>query len=108
MNQSLKQQSEKKAPFFIRYKWWLTALAVLLVIFVVVYVLAARSMARLDARIQEVFDGPKWSIPARVYARPLELYAGQTIDRLSVASELQRLGYQLTETQASKPGQYTE
>jgi len=80
----------------------------LLVVLVAVYILASRSMTRLDARIQEVFDGPKWSIPARVYARPLELYAGQTIDRLHVAGELHRLGYQLTETKASKPGQFSE
>jgi len=93
MNQASRQIPEEpaKAAFIVRHKWWLLALAILLVILAVVYVLASRSMERLDARIQEVFEGPKWSIPARVYARPLELYVGQTIDQ-----------------QASKPGQYSE
>jgi len=110
MNQASSQIPEEpvKAAFIVRHKWWLLALAILLVILAVVYVLASRSMERLDARIQEVFEGPKWSIPARVYARPLELYVGQTIDQPGVTAELIRLGYQLSSTQASKPGQYSE
>ncbi len=63
-------------------------------------------MAKLDARIQEVFDGPKWSIPARVYARPLELYAGLNVDRYTVSAELKRLGYQLTANPSSRAGQF--
>ncbi|RPH41739.1 MAG: hypothetical protein EHM86_03595, partial [Desulfobulbaceae bacterium] len=31
---------------------------------------------RLDGVIREKFDGKRWSLPAVVYARPLELYAG--------------------------------
>ena len=31
----------------------------------------------LDYRIHTEFEGSKWTIPARVYARPLDIYAGQ-------------------------------
>lgn len=63
-------------------------------------------MATLDARIQEVFDGPKWSIPARVYARPLELYQGLPIDQRSIEQELISLGYSNVPSQVTRPGQY--
>ncbi len=64
-------------------------------------------MQTLDARIKEVFDGPKWSIPARVYARPLELYAGLEIDARTVTEELIGLGYTSTDSQVSRPGQFS-
>ena len=44
----------------------------------------------LDFEVRSQFDGKKWSVPARVYARPLELYIGkplsheQMVDRTSV------------------------
>ena len=63
-------------------------------------------MQRLDTRIQEVFDGPKWSIPARVYARPLELYAGLNLDQSTVVEELERLSYTQITTGNLQPGQY--
>lgn len=95
----------KERPHFIlRHKWWFIVLAVLLLLALLLTYLASRSMAKLDARIQEVFDGPKWSIPARVYARPLELYEGLSIDQVTVASELQRLGY--SNGASTRPGQF--
>ena len=89
-----------------RHKWWFIILAVLLSIAVLATVLASRAMQRLDTRIQEVFDGPKWSIPARVYARPLELYAGLNLDQSTLVEELERLGYTQITTGNLQPGQY--
>ena len=40
----------------------------------------------LDIQVREKFNGKKWAIPARVYARPLELYEGQ----LFTSDELKR------------------
>ncbi len=100
-----KNTGSPEQPFVVRHKWWFIALAVLLAALLVLFLLASRSMQRLDMRIQEVFDGPKWSIPARVYARPLELYAGLQVQADTVTKELQRLGYQLRPA-TGRPGQF--
>jgi len=94
--------------FVIRHKWWIGILALLLALVLVVTFLASRSMAKLDARIQEVFDGPKWSIPARVYARPLELYEGLVVDQTAVTDELKSLGYKVAAGAQTRPGQFIE
>ncbi|MGD2118213.1 MAG: penicillin-binding protein 1B [Chromatiales bacterium] len=39
------------------------------------------------------FEGKRWAVPARVYGRPLELYAGAPVGRQQLEAELQRLGY---------------
>ncbi len=47
----------------------------------------------LDQQIQSRFEGRRWQLPARVYARPLELYAGQAVSQAKLTTELRRLGY---------------
>jgi penicillin-binding protein 1B len=47
----------------------------------------------LDATIREAFDGRKFSLPAKVYGRAMEVYAGKTMDRPQFMDELGRLGY---------------
>jgi penicillin-binding protein 1B len=32
--------------------------------------------------VQEKFSGKRWTIPAKVYARPLELFVGQKLSRM--------------------------
>ena len=39
------------------------------------------------------FDGRRWDLPAKVYAAPLELYAGRAFAADDLVSELKRLGY---------------
>ncbi len=34
-----------------------------------------------DGVVQEKFSGKRWTIPAKVYARPLELFVGQKLKR---------------------------
>lgn len=48
----------------------------------------------LDAQIQKEFDGRKWDLPSRVFARPLSLYDGAAISRQSLLVELDAAGYQ--------------
>lgn len=57
----------------------------------------------LDAIVQEKFSGKRWTIPAKVYARPLELFVGQKLDRQDFLSELDALGYR-RENAVSGPG----
>jgi penicillin-binding protein 1B len=47
----------------------------------------------LDAIVQEKFSGKRWTIPAKVYARPLELFVGQKLRKEDFLTELDGLGY---------------
>jgi penicillin-binding protein 1B len=59
----------------------------------------------LGWRINEKFEGRRWTLPARVYAVPLELYVGLPIDVERFTSELARLGYE-PNAKATRPGTY--
>lgn len=50
----------------------------------------------LDAIVQEKFSGKRWTIPAKVYARPLELFVGQKLSEADFLTELDALGYRRT------------
>ena len=60
--------------------------------------------AYLDARIRQSFEGNKWQIPARVYARPLELFVGLEKNRGEIVEELRDLGY--SSGGVSRPGSF--
>ena len=47
----------------------------------------------LDARITSTFTDRMWELPAKVYARPLELFVGARVSADDLAYELQVLGY---------------
>ncbi|MDD2760598.1 MAG: penicillin-binding protein 1B [Methylomonas sp.] len=55
----------------------------------------ATYMAYLDYTVREQFEGKRWSIPARVYANPAELYAGLEYSAKGVEDLLQQLHYRL-------------
>jgi penicillin-binding protein 1B len=57
----------------------------------------------LDAVVQEKFSGKRWTVPAKVYARPLELFAGQKLTKDDFLQELDALGYR-RESVANGPG----
>ncbi len=59
----------------------------------------------LDHLVTSRFDGRRWNLPAHVYARPLELYAGLPLSADGLAAELKRLGYRDVPT-ADKPGTF--
>lgn len=57
---------------------------------------------KLDDTVRTKFEGKRWAIPARVYARPLELYKGAPLSQSEVQQELQLLNYR--EQNDSGPG----
>jgi penicillin-binding protein 1B len=59
----------------------------------------------LDRRVTAQFEGRRWTLPARVYAQPLELYVGQTLSSARFAQELDRLGYRAADD-PKQPGTY--
>lgn len=58
----------------------------------------------MDARITYTFNAKMWELPAKVYARPLELFVGARLRPDDLAYELQVMGYQKVST-VRKPGQ---
>src|SRR5438094_7954773 len=47
----------------------------------------------LDSRVRSEFEGRRFALPARIYARPLELHVGLRIAQPDVEQELRDLGY---------------
>lgn len=71
----------------------LTALLILLVIALLAAVGLGLYMLHLDGIVRDKFEGKRWAIPARVYARPLELYTGAPLAHRDVLEELRLLHY---------------
>ncbi len=60
---------------------------------------------QLDEQVRAQFEGKRWALPARVFARPLELFEGQQLYADHLEQELKLLSY----TRLEKPveiGQY--
>ena len=68
-------------------------------------VAAIAVVAVLDHRVTAQFEGRRWTLPARVYAQPIDLYAGQQLSAKRFADELERLGY-LAADKPDRPGTY--
>jgi len=59
----------------------------------------------LDYTIRDQFEGKRWAIPAKVYARPLELYPEMNLSANEFEEELKVLAYRQT-VQVDGPGAY--
>ncbi len=66
---------------------------------------AAGYLFYLDRTITRTFEGRRWTVPAVVYAQPLELYPGAALSLAAVSRELGRLGYEAKANPAT-PGTY--
>lgn len=58
----------------------------------------------LDYKVRARFEGTRWALPAHVYARPLELYAGAALTGAELERELERLDYRFVR-QVRRPGE---
>src|SRR4051812_41260754 len=61
--------------------------------FLVLLVGAGAFTLYLDHRVRTEFEGRRFALPARIYARPLELHAGQRLALPDLEDELRELGY---------------
>jgi penicillin-binding protein 1B len=59
----------------------------------------------LDHLVQQKFEGKRWSIPSRVYARALEVYPQAPLTAEALQTELQLVGYQPS-SDGLAPGSY--
>lgn len=99
-----KKRKKAASKRISRKSSWLRALSIFLLKFSIVgLVLASAGLIYLDAQVRDKFEGKRWAIPAKVYARPLELYPGLRLSQDAIKSELQGLGYKLS-NRAEQPG----
>lgn len=63
-------------------------------------------IAVLDSKIVERFSGKIWKLPAKVYARPLELYQNKMISTSQLDYELKTLNYTQVDTIPANQGEY--
>jgi penicillin-binding protein 1B len=93
-----KTQTRKKKKSLL--KLWMIQLMVILVCVFLSY------CVWLDFHIRKEFEGKRWSVPARVYAQPIELYAGRKIEQKDLIKKLQNASYQAVK-KLSKQGQFS-
>ncbi len=62
-------------------------------------------IVRLDNIIRDKFEGNRWDIPAKVFARPLEIYANAPLTQKDLEQELKLLGYKQSNSY-EKSGSY--
>ena len=75
-------------PRFRRTRFFLRHLLIWLVLVGLAYWLW------LDREVTSAFEHRQWVLPARVFARPLELYPGANVSRERLLRKLDTLGYQ--------------
>ena len=80
-------------------------LVLLLITGVTVAAVTTVWVVHLDRVVTREFQGRHWSVPARVYAAPLELYIGAPVAADDLEQELRRLHYRRGDPAAS-PGVY--
>ncbi|SOB76789.1 penicillin-binding protein 1B [Marinobacter sp. LV10R510-11A] len=73
-------------------------------VFAIGAVLLAGWMVYLDAVVTDRFEGRRFEVPSRVYARPLELYNGAGLSSGALERELALSGYRKGD--GAKPGSY--
>ena len=63
---------------------------------IIFLVISIAYVSILDSKVVNKLDGVLWTVPAKVYARPLELAEGGKINVDSLKKELEILSYELT------------
>ncbi len=82
------------------FKRWFIGLSVAFIVIFPPYVFY------LDYVVRSQFEGKRWALPARVYARPLELFVGKVINANQFIREIKELNYQKVNT-PTQPGSYS-
>ncbi len=97
-----KAKTNKKKPQKKGLSWFKKALLFCFVCGAFIFV---SYIGYLDYTVRQQFVGKRWSIPARVYASPVELYAGLNITQREFENLLGQLNY-YRDYQLSAPGTF--
>ncbi len=60
---------------------------------------------KIDYEVRRDFEALQWQLPARIYARPLEIYAGAHVSAAQLTEQLRRLGYRES-AELRNPGEF--
>lgn len=60
----------------------------------------------VDAEVRQQFEGKRWALPARVYARPLELYPNMRLNPKDFQYELESLEFHEQEEKPQQSGEF--
>lgn len=74
-------------------------------LFVIAGLVLSVLLVYLDAQVRAQFDGKKWNLPAKVYARSLSLYPGLELTAAQLKAELEWADYKPSRA-AQTPGTY--
>ncbi|MGD8378600.1 MAG: penicillin-binding protein 1B [Gammaproteobacteria bacterium] len=91
-------KKRRRGSRLVRFLLWVVLPLVLLL---------AGWSAWLDYQVRQQFEGHRWAVPARVYARPMELYPDRPVTAAQLVAELDRLGYRRVQN-VSDPGTYAD
>jgi len=83
-----------------RSKWWYFKRLVL-----TTGVIALLWCVWIDFEIRRDFEALQWALPARLYARPVELYVDANVSQAQLEQTLKRLGYSERQ-EINGPGEY--
>ena len=86
-------------------RWWARAARFVLLLGGIFLGLMVPWVAYLDHQVRTEFEGRKWDLPSRVFARSLDLYPGAPLSLRDLEVELRVSGYHRV-AQAARPGQY--
>ncbi|MCB1924001.1 MAG: penicillin-binding protein 1B [Gammaproteobacteria bacterium] len=78
----------------------------LLAVSVLAVLLVGGYALHLAKTVRVKFEGKRWAVPAQIYARPLDLYAGAAVGATQLQEELRFLGYREVQ-QVSGPAQWS-
>ena len=70
-----------------------------------VFIVFSIYLIRMDNIVRDKFEGQRWDIPAKVFARPLEVYTNAPVNQTDFTQELKLLGYKNSESY-TKSGSY--
>ncbi len=96
-----KKQRKKTSGFMRGFK------RTLLGLFLLLGFLLASYIGYLDYKVRESFAQQQWSVPAKIYARPVQVKIGGTLTSAQVLETLRELGYRKTST-PDIPGSYSQ
>ena len=96
-----KKPKAKSNAGWRRWLWrWFFRLSAIFIVVTAAWVYS------LDVQVRQQFTGKKWDLPARVYARPLEIYEGLLLSADDLQQTLEGLGYKPVK-RVSAPGQFS-
>ena len=75
---------------------------------IIFLVISIAYISILDSKVVNKLDGVLWTVPAKVYARPLELAEGGKINVDGLKKELEILSYELTKGIPDTPGEFSQ